>query len=267
MFAPFVVADALSALTARATRRMWPNAVGPADVPRSSTRILVLGAWIAAAAFVVQAVTHLAVYKTSIWTLNADHENTVWTWAASSATFAAAVGAVVLLAVWPAATTWLAALAATLFFFSLDDAIGLHEKIVHSRVDAIGPFAEGARIVWPILYSPLLVGVFILLWTLGSVLPRRAARPVQGGLLLLAAAMVFEVVTAFFVGSGEHHHLSFAYNAEVAVEEGFELAGWILIATGLLASGIAWAPGDTRGREAEKEGFEPSKEGIPPLTP
>ena len=234
-------ATAVQSLVARATSRVWPADVGrPTGFSSSAARLLALGSWLAVSSFVVLAITHLAVYDREVKTLNADEEANLWTWASSGATFAAAVGALVLLTVRPAAIRPLAVLAVAVFFLSLDDAIGLHERIVHEHVGSIGPIDEGARVVWPILYLPMLVAVFGLIWTLASVVPRPAGRRLRLGLLLLAGAILAELVAAAIIQVG-YDHFSFVYNVEVAVEEGAELSGWMLIATGLLATAIAWA--------------------------
>jgi len=235
-------AAAARSLVARVANRVWPDDIGqPTAFSSSAARLLVLGAWLAVIAFVVQGISHLAVYDRGIKTLNADEEANLWTWASSGSTFVAAVGALVLVTVRPAATRPLVVLAVALFYFSLDDAIGLHERIVHEHVSSIGPIDEGARVIWPVVYLPMLVAVFGLVWTLASVVPRPVCRRLRLGLLLLAGAVAAELVAAGIVQAG-FDHFSFVYNVEVAVEEGAELAGWMLIATGLLATAISWAP-------------------------
>ena len=71
-------------------------------------------------------------------------------------------------------------------------------------------------------------------------IPRPSGRLLRIGLFMLVAAVAAEEIAAVIVQEGQGH-LSIAYNLEVVVEEGLELAGWMIIATGLLATAIAWA--------------------------
>ena len=261
-------ASTMPSLAARTASRLWPGDLTGASLPPGSARLLALGIWLAVLGGVVQGVVHLATYNRAVDLLNADDEGTVWSWASSGTTFAAAVAALVLLAVRPSATVPLAVLAATFFFLSMDDAITLHERIVHSRVESLGPIDDGARVVWPLLYLPVLAAAFVLAWTLAQVVPQRVGRLLRIGLVLLVAAIAIEIAAAGLVEAG-YESDSFVHNVEVAVEEGLELSGWMLVATALFAAAIAWAAParPNKGQEAEKEGFEPSTQEFTHVTP
>lgn len=206
-----------------------------------------LGTWLAVLAFCVQGVAHLVVYRTTISAVNVDAEAGVWAWAGSSATFAAAVGVLLLIVVRPVATKPLVVLAVVLAYFSLDDAMSLHERIVHRHVHSLGPIDDAAGIVWPVVYLPLLVAAFGLLWTLASFFTERAGRFVRGGLWMLVAAVLTEFVAVAITQASGHD--TFLYHLEVVVEEGLELAGWVVVATGVIASALTWAS-ERAGAEA-----------------
>ena len=195
-------ASATSSLAARTANRLWPGDLAGSGLPQSSARILALGIWLAVLGAVVQGVVHLATYNRAVDLLNADDEGNVWSWASSGTTFAAAVAALVLLSVRPSATVPFVLIAGALFFLSMDDAITLHERLVHSRVESLGPIDDGARVVWPIVYLPVLVAAFVLLWTLSQVVPRRADRLLRLGLVLLVGAIVVEIATAAIIEAG-----------------------------------------------------------------
>ena len=113
----------------------------------------------------------------------------------------------------------------------------------HERVsDAVDPYLPLSR-GWPIVYLPLLVALFLGLWRLAGELLPRALRLVRWGLPLLGAAVALELLSAVLLELVDD--TSAWYTLEVAVEEAGELAGWALVASGLLA-GLAAAIHDVR---------------------
>jgi hypothetical protein len=234
------------ALATRTTRRIWPAEIDRSGrFPDAAQRMLSIGIGVAVAGVALQTITHLAVFRSTIGLFNADDEGSLWNWAGAGATLAAAVALLVLIALRPVGALPLGALAAITTFMSLDDGIALHERAVHKHVHSLGPIQEGARVIWPVFYLPLLAAAFVLIWTLGAVIPRPSGRLLRIGLFMLVAAVAAEEIAAVIVQEGQGH-LSIAYNLEVVVEEGLELAGWLVIATGVLATAIAWAFEDAR---------------------
>jgi hypothetical protein len=113
---------------------------------------------------------------------------------------------------------------------------------IHERLGDLADRAEGlaawepARLLWPVVFLPVLAGLFLGLWWLARDLPPpRAGRHVRTGLVLLAVAVALEVASAALIRAG-HDRGSGLYELEVLLEEGAELAGWILIAGALLAA-------------------------------
>ena len=194
--------------------------------------MLSIGVGIAVAGVALQTITtHLAVFRSTIGLFNADDEGSLWNWAGAGATLAAAVALLVLIALRPVGAVPFRALAAIATYMSLDDAIGLHERAVHKHVHSLGPIQKGARVIWPVFYLPLLAAAFVLIWTLGAVIPRPSGRLLRIGLFMLVAAVAAEEIAAVIVQEGQGH-LSIPYNLEVVIEEGLELAGWMIIAHG-----------------------------------
>ena len=199
-------------------------------------RLVRAGVALAIAAVVVQSLGHL-VNQEFLGTrvlLDANDDRSAWTWLSAVATVFAAFAALVHAIVFRAHRGRYAVLAATTGFLSLDDSVEIHERLgTVVRGDVLG-ISEGwvNRLVWPAVYFPLLVLTAALLWWLAGRAPRDAGRLIRIGLACLVAAVAFEVFTAPLpTGRGES-----LYTPEVVVEEGLELAGWILIAAGATAA-------------------------------
>jgi hypothetical protein len=85
-----------------------------------------------------------------------------------------------------------------------------------------------------VLYLPMLVFILAALWQLGGRASEPAALGIRFGLVLLVAAVGVEVLWATW-------HLTVGKvgdwpdTIQVAIEEGLELGGWTLIASGLAA--------------------------------
>lgn len=208
-----------------------------ADETTSAVRLaLRVGAGLAIAAVAAQSVADLAnfaFFDRTVGQLNADAEPNLWSWASATATAYAALALLLLALVRPGRRVALALLAAAAAFFSLDDALEIHE-----RIRWVGGWQDPQRVLWPALYLPLLAAVFVVLWRIAGEAASRACLFVHVGLCLLAAAVACELAGAVLVWIGLGVG-TFAYELEVIVEEGLELSGWILIATGTIADFLA----------------------------
>ena len=201
-----------------------------------------IGVAVAVVAVAAQTVVHLVndlALDERVWHMNADVDGNLLTWASASATLAAGVAAAVLGRAGGPYGRRLFVLAAILGFFAVDDVVAIHEDL-GSGLAVVGlPNVSG---VWFPLYLPVFVLTAWLLWTLPA--PARARMLVRVGLLLLAAAIVGEGTATGFVTALDRYEDRWPYSVEVAIEEGAELGGWILIATGLTAAVLlARAPG------------------------
>lgn len=209
-----------------------------ADPGAVAERLCAAGILLAAVAFcalLLAQIANHAVFGGDVWTLNPGTEGNVWTWASSVATFAA--GFVVLLRaiVLEERRTTYAWLAAALMFFSLDDAVEVHERAgrwVGTRALEDAPGYIHNR-TWLVLYVPLLVFAALTLWreSEGSDRPRRTLRL---GLYLLVAAVATEAL-GVATKPLERRGTAWPDILRVGVEEGVELAGWIVAAAGLTA--------------------------------
>jgi hypothetical protein len=218
--------------------KLRPAAGDPAEVDAEGgpafDRLLQIGLVLASLAFVLQASSHLVnvfVFDGDSWNLDAEADNNAWAWASSVATFTCAFVAVVLAVLSGRGRLWF--LAAVLAFFSVDDLVKIHEQVgTRVRDDVFGLPTGWGRIAWPAIFFPLLAATFLLLWRLAGDAPARAGRWLRVGLGLLVVAVALELASAPWYISGRSAH-SVVGALEVAIEEGIELAAWILIASAL----------------------------------
>ncbi len=170
----------------------------------------------------------------------------------STAVEAAAAAFAGVLAVLPRPVRWrMLALAALLAFLSADDILALHDRL---SIEQLGPIPHASRLVWPLVFGPILVLTGFLL----VLAVRRAAvavrQTVYAGLVSLVAAVVLEAATPILFALGFGHG-SAPYELEVVVEEGLELAGFVRVATGLAAlvvGDVAGPGGGARGARAPR---------------
>jgi hypothetical protein len=109
---------------------------------------------------------------------------------------------------------------------------------------AIAAALVGVRAAFPgsamIVAAPVAV-VFILVWSLTSNDPGRARTIVRLALCLLAFSFVVHVVGLKVVNSLGYDGNSWPYQVKSLLKHGSELAGWTLLATGILAGSRRYA--------------------------
>lgn len=235
------VLDRLLAPVDRASGALWEDDV--TTPPATERDVAALLRWALLLAFVGAVGQGIVHYANAVFLdfrfgmLNADADQGVFTWASSVATFAAA-GAIAVVAV--QVTRYRVALlgtAAIVAFMSLDDAVALHERITISH---IGPIEHAGRILWVACTMPLLAAAFVGIAILARRAPLGTGRVVMLGLWLLGGAIALEFTSPVWFALGSDHG-GWLYEAEVVVEEGLELAGWLLIAGGAAGAAIAAA--------------------------
>jgi hypothetical protein len=203
--------------------------------------VLHVGLVAAVAAFVVQGAVHVTnvVLDRRFELLDADSDYGLFAWASAALTGLAAVLAFLLASRLGRREYVLLGIA--LAVFALDDLIAVHERIGELD-DSLGlpERIQLQRLVWIVVLLPLLAAAAILLWRLAREAPRRTGDVVRAGLALLMLAILAEATTPalFQFDWGQD---SIPYETEVVFEEGAELAGWILVATGLAAFAAAAA--------------------------
>jgi hypothetical protein len=210
-----------------------PGAIGRA----AEERIVSVAIWIAAVLVVAQTLLHLTnalLLDYRVWNMNADVDANALSWLSSVATFTAALAAASLAIARPGMRRRMAALAAVLMFFSLDDVVAIHEAVGRDVTAQLPIAPDLARIVWPAVFLPLLAFVAVVLFQARRHAPPRARRLLSVALVMLAVAIVAEGAwSTWYLRGGVIEDWPDAI--EVAVEEALELAAWILIAGALFA--------------------------------
>lgn len=163
-------------------------------------------------------------------------EGALLTWASSCAAFAVAAFALLLSVVDPTRRARGFAIAAGTTFVSFDDAAYIHERLSYRIAGELELSSAYVQVIWPLLYLPLLLALAALLLDVARE-TSEAQRLVVLGLGLLGGAVALEGIGYVIVRTvGEGSPVAVL---EVVVEEGAELAGWILVATGTAVRLIA----------------------------
>ena len=240
----------LGALGDRAAGR-WPSHVlergegdvGLTDEPATVFRGIL---WLAALGVGLQSLLHLVdavFFDLRIDRLDADRDQSVWSWTGSSAELMAALGALLLLVLAPRRWKALGFLTLAFTFFSMDDTVRVHEAL--GNLPFFKATGLSARIVWPLLYAPLMLAVYVVLWRVTGAMAERCRRATISGLVCLGVAVVLEFAASTALvktGYGRLDHGSrvgsMLYELEVVAEEALELGGWLLIAAAMIATAV-----------------------------
>jgi hypothetical protein len=208
--------------------------------PRESLAAFVVrvGFRIAVVAMLVLAAAHLGnefVLDGRVEGLDADVEGNVFTWASSTATFAVAFCAALHAAAVEKQRREFTVLAALTLWFSMDDVAIIHERVAHKIGEDLFGLSDAIAVrLWLILYLPLLVLAALVLWRIADEAQPPAGRSVRLGLGLLVASIPVEIVGALTRELAEEG-TNVPNELRIALEEGLELGGWILVAAGLTA--------------------------------
>ena len=201
---------------------------------------------VAVAATVVQSLTtavSLFALDGSAESLDATIEGGLWTWAAAGSALVAAVAAAALAAalkVGPSRGRRLWLLAGVLAFFSLDDWLVLHEEVGEWFRDELGA-PEYVGGLWVLAYPPLLLVACWGLWRTAAEASPSLRRLLLASLVLLAAAVIVEFLGVGTKAIEESTGNAVAHDLRAIVEEGAELAAWVLAAGALLGALVAEA--------------------------
>jgi hypothetical protein len=197
-----------------------------------------VGFLIAAVAVLVQTVAHLGnefLLDDRVEGLDADVEGNAFTWASSVATFTVALAAALHAVAFERQRREFFVLAGLAAWFSLDDVAIIHERVaLKLGEDLLGLPDYLAVRLWLILYLPLLLLAGIALWRIAQEAQPPADGAVLLGLGLLVASIPVELVGALTRKLAEDG-TDVPETFRVALEEGLELGGWILLAAGLTA--------------------------------
>jgi hypothetical protein len=206
--------------------------------------VVVWGCRLVVAAVIFQTVCHLVgflAFDSRYGSLDANADLAPFAFASASATLFCGACALLLAATWPRRAVPLALLAAGLAYLSVDDMFAIHERIsTRLDLDLFG-IDDMGRALWPVVYLPLIGACFLMLRFVGSTLRPAPRRLLRLGLALLVVAIALEMFTLLLVNIGIATG-NLAYECEVAVEEGAELAGWMLIGVALAATVLRGGP-------------------------
>lgn len=203
-------------------------------------RLLRRGVVVAVVLAVVQTTVHLVNHWTAnnpLWNANAEENPMAFLSATVIAT--TAWGAFALRREQPLRRHALV-LGSIVGFFALDEVLRIHERIGWRAARLVGLSGDWDSVLWPIVYVPLMVVVVVLVVLVARRSSRRSRKTVFTGLVLLATAVVIEFVTAPF--STQETAAGAVHAVAGGVEEAFELAGWILLATAMLVRSRLGAP-------------------------
>jgi len=160
---------------------------------------------------------NFTAWNLRIRALDASYE---WSWSHVASTTCIATGTVLCVAgaaraggggrrrAWRAAAILMAVLLA-------DNVTRLHEHVPH----------------WPVVYAPLVVGLGVAMAAVAA--GRPGARLVHAAVALLCLSLVIHVAGPRAVSALGWSPTSLAFQVKVGLKEGTELAGWVLLLTGL----------------------------------
>jgi hypothetical protein len=202
-------------------------------------RLLRIGIRLAVVAVALQTLAHLGnefLLDDRVQGLDADIEGNVFTWASSVATFTVGLAAFLHAVAFSGGRRAFGALAVLCVWFSLDDAILVHERVaLELGEDVLGLPDYVAVRLWLLLYLPLLLVAGTLLWRVAQWVWEPAGKMVRLALYLLVASVPVEIA-----GAGtrwlDEEGTSVPEDLRIALEEGLELGGWLLAAAGLMAA-------------------------------
>lgn len=223
-----------------------PAAVSAPPGSFAVARLVRFAIAVAVVATVVQSLTtaaNLFILDGAADRLDATVEGGVWTWAAAGAALVGAAAAAASAVALDHARRRFWLLAVALAFLSLDDWLVLHERVGEWFRDVLGT-PEYVGGLWVLAYPPVLAAVAWGLWRTATEAHPAVRRALLVSLALLAASVVVELMgigTKAFeesTGNADPHDL------RAIVEEGAELAAWILAAGGLLAVLVDGAASD-----------------------
>jgi len=112
------------------------------------------------------------------------------------------------------------AIACLFTFLLVDNRVHIHERLNHGKL----------------LFLPLLGVTFVLLWRFSARQSVRERRLVHAGLAFLLVSLLVALLGPTVLHSAGWTAHDWQYQVKVAIKEGTEKAGWILVCFGALAS-------------------------------
>ena len=198
--------------------------------------LVVAGVSLALVAVAVQTALYLAdvyAFDRRVGTFDVDAESGLPAWAATVAIFSTGLVALLLSFVESSRRPSLLALAGAVTFLSFDESLVVHERVGLEITEALDLSDKYLRVAWPAVYLPLLAAIAVLVVYLARTSTGPARRLLVVGLVALAGAVGLEVAGLALDLIPSLTATDWLYTIQIALEEGAELAGWILLTTGL----------------------------------
>lgn len=156
--------------------------------------------------------------------LDAGSEASFNNWITVAAAFAAAVASGLHAIAFKRRRGAFVALTAMLAFLSLDDSLLLHERL-GGKI--------GVDHIETVIFAPLYFAVLLIVLGLARETFPRAAKHLRLGVSLLVAAVVIDLGSSITQNLQEDGTV-WPQVTRIAIEEGFEVAGWVALSTSLL---------------------------------
>ena len=147
--------------------------------------------------------------------------------------FSTGLVALLLSFVEPSRRLRLLVLGGAVIFLSFDEYLMVHERLGLEVTGALDLSDKYLRVAWPAIYLPLLATVAALVFQLAQKSRDPARRLLVVGLVTLAGAVGLEIAGLALDLITRLPERGYLYTAQIALEEAAELAGWILLTTGL----------------------------------
>ncbi len=226
------------------THRLVDIVVGPqptTEVRLSSAEpleaTLRAGRWCAVAGGLVLLSVHFFnafVLDGAVTALDANQDGTPLAWASAVAIWTVAVAALVAATMRTGPLRELLFLACATAFFSLDDMIGVHERLAKMLVLQYGVMDPWDGALFPLVYLPLFAVSAVLILRVARSGTSATFRDAVVGLSLLVAAVALQTLSAPWSAD-----TNLLLTVVGGIEESMKLAGWILIASATLVVMLA----------------------------
>lgn len=179
----------------------------------------------------------------------ADEERSVVTWLSSSAAAGVALAALLALLLGVGRTPLLAAIAAGTAALSFDEAAEIHERLGPALGRALGTSEETGERLQLVTLLPILGSVFLAVGAVALGAAARTRRCLLAGLAALVGSIVIEQVLGTATNALEEAGTAWPDVIRTALEEAAEVAGWVLLTTGLIALTLGALDRDGADRE------------------
>ena len=228
MASPAVLLRRAAPISDPQTSRIRPATREDSDtVGRRLLRITAVLAIAAAAAVTVGGIANHFLLGNRIADLDPELELSLNNWVTVVASFTGALAAALHALILPARRQWFGVLAVIFAFLSLDDLVRLHERIGES----VGLFEN----VETVLFMPVFGAALLIVWALAREASGDAGRFLRVGLILLVAAVLVDLGSTI-THALERAGIAWPQPTRVAIEEGLEVSGWILVSGALVAA-------------------------------